>query len=474
MIGHMPGRTVSPSIVGRDAELVVLAEAVAAIVDREPAATRTHLLVAGEAGIGKTRLVEELARMAEARGALVLRGAAADLGDGDVPYGAIVEALRRLPATIGPEALADIVGAAAPDLARLLPALGPAGAPADSDTSIGPGAVQSRILEALLGTLQRLAAQQPVVWIIEDLHWSDPATRDALAFLLRNLRDEPVLLVLTVRSDDLHRRHPLVPWLAEAARTGRTQRLDLARLDAAGTADIVAGMASGELGAAASALSAADLATIHERSDGNPFFIEELVMARTSDDRAGQDSRLPPTLQDILTARIAAVPADAQQVLGVIAVGGRQMEHDLLVEVGDLPDDVLTGGLRTAIERQLLVVESAPDEPEGYAFRHALLQEAAYDELLPADRRRLHRALAAALARRPEGRGAVAAAHWSQLATHWSVAHEDDRAFEAAVRAGVAAADTFAQRGVRPAQSHVPLEDPSPSRRAPPPVPRRR
>jgi ATP/maltotriose-dependent transcriptional regulator MalT len=445
MIERMPGRPVSP-LIGREAELAALTEAVDAIVARRPAETRSQLLIAGEAGIGKTRLVDELSRLAEARGVLVLRGAATDLGDGDVPYGALLEALRPLPARLGPDALSEVVGTAAPDLAPLLPSLGATAARAEGDATIAPGAARSRVLEALLGTLQRLAERGPVVVIIEDLHWADAATRDALAFLLRNLLDEPLLLAMTVRSDDLHRRHPLVPWLAETARTGRTRRLELERLDAAGTAAVVAGMRESDGAGPLSDLDPAQIASVHERADGNPFFIEELVMATAV---GGGDDRLPPTLHDIMTARIAALPASAQQVLSVIAVAGRQIEHDLLVEVAGLPDDVLLEGLRLAIERQILVVIEAPGEPERYAFRHALLQEAAYDELLPAERRRLHRDIATALARRPAGEGAAAAAHWSVLAAHWAVVREDDRAFEASVRAGRAAAEAFAYAEAR-------------------------
>ncbi len=335
-----------------------------------------------------------------------------------------------------------MVGAATTDLARLIPALGPSVARPDAE-SIGVGSTQSRILEALLGTLQRLAERGPVVVIVEDLHWADPATRDALAFLIRNLRDERVLLVLTVRSDDLFRRHPLVPWLAEVARSGRTRRLDLGRLDPAGTSRLVTAMAA-DTAVHGAAFSAGDLQTIHDRSDGNPFFVEELVMAAGSYGRETGDGRLPPTLQDILTARLAAVPPSAQTVIGVIAVAGRTIDHDLLVAVADVPDDLLLDGLRGAIERQLLVIDAGPGGRERYAFRHALLQEAAYDLLLPAERRRLHRRMAEALAARPAGSGADAAAHWSTLAAHWSAAHESGPAFEASVRAGSAAADMFA------------------------------
>ena len=440
MIAGMPRRTDRPALIAREPELATVSDALDAL-DGDDRGPVVHLVVSGEAGIGKTRLVEEARRMAERRGCLVLWGSATDLGDGDVPYGAIVEALRRLPASLGPEDLALVMGPGAQDLARLVPALGSTGSLPDADP-IGVASTQSRILEALLGTLQRLAARGSVVLIVEDLHWADPATRDALAFLIRNLRDDRVLLVLTVRSDDLFRRHPLVPWLAEVARSGRTRRIDLGRLDAHATSRLVASMTEEE-GPGSLAFSPAELEAIHDRSDGNPFFVEELVMAAGPGDEAGH-KRLPPTLQDILMARLAAVPAAGQSVLGVIAVAGRTIDHDLLVSVAEVPDDVLSEGLRAVRERQLLVIEAGSMGQERYAFRHALLQEAAYDLLLPAERRRLHRRMAEALTLRPAGTGADAAAHWSTLAAHWSAAHEVEPAFEASVRAGAAAAETFA------------------------------
>jgi DNA-binding NarL/FixJ family response regulator len=437
----MPRPTGSPVIIGREPELETLSTTLDALVpDGGPA---LHLVISGEAGIGKTRLVEELGAMAERRGYRVLRGSATDLGDGDVPYGALVEALRPLPAVLGADELASVVGPGASDLARLVPALGSIVTAPETDT-IGVASTQSRILEALLATLQRLAARGPLVLIVEDLHWADPATRDALAFLIRNLRAEPVLLVLTVRTDDLFRRHPLVPWLAEIARSGRTRRLELPRLDGSATSRLVATMLDTRPGAGTTTFSPAELQVIHARSDGNPFFVEELVMAAGPERGETGTTRLPPTLQDILTARLASVPASAQTVLGISAVAGRMIDHDLLVAVADLPDDVLMAGLRAAIERHLLVVDGGPDDRERYAFRHALLQEAAAELLLPAERRRVHKHIAAALAVRPPGTGADAAAHWSTLAAHWSAAHEVGPAFEASIRAGLAAAETFA------------------------------
>ncbi len=427
IIEAMTGRRSAPTIIGRDRELDIVTARLDTALEGSP----THLLVAGEAGIGKTRLVTETSRLAAERGMRVLLGACANLGDGGVPYGPIVEALRGLSRDLEPDDLAAVVGPSGEDLTRLVPALSPAVVPETRDDA---NASQARVLEALLGLLQRLSEREPVLLVMEDLHWADPATRDSIAFIVRNLRSDRVLLLLTFRSDELHRRHPLMAWLAELERSGRVERLDLERLDPAHTNALLNGILGEE--------PAARLADrIHERSDGNPFFVEELVMAG---DAARERGPLPPTLHGILVTRLAAAPELAQTVIGAAAVAGRRVEHGLLAGVAGLDEADLLDGLRSAVSSQLLVVEADARGGDVYAFRHALLQEAAYEELLPGERRRLHRAVAEAIAGQDPGAGVSAAWHWSELAFHWSAARDELRAFEASVRAGEAAERNFA------------------------------
>ncbi|HET9519503.1 MAG TPA: AAA family ATPase [Candidatus Limnocylindrales bacterium] len=426
----MARRLVSPTLVGRATELAAVAQA----LDRAMAGAPVHQLIAGEAGVGKSRLVLELSAMASARGIRVLSGGCADIGDGGVPYGPIVEALRTLARELDEEELDVVVGSSRGELARLVPSLSPT---TTVDGSIQTEALQARLLDAILGVLQRLSATGPVMFVVEDLHWADPATRETIGFLIRQLRTDPVLLVLTFRADELHRRHPLLPWLAELGRSGRVERLDLERLDSGQTSEL--------LGAILGAAPPRDLADqIHRRSDGNPFFVEELVMAGED----GVAGRLPPTLRGVLLARIVALPEPAQRVIGVAAVAGRRVDHELLARVAAMDDREFMEALRTAVGSQVLVAASEADDPDGadgdYAFRHALLQEAAYDDLLPGERQRLHRAFAETLAERGPGSGAIAAGHWGELAFHWSAARDDRRAFEASVRAGEAAASGFA------------------------------
>src|SRR5262249_20881310 len=171
------------------------------------------VLVAGEAGIGKTRLAADGAARAQASGALVLRGACVQLGGEGLPFAPVVDALRALARVTPPEAVPALLGPARSDLARLLPELGPGGAA----TGLEPGTT-SRLFDSVLGLVGRVAAQQPLVLLIEDLHWADRSTLDLLAFLVRALGSERVLTIMTFRSDELHRRHPLRPLLVELDR----------------------------------------------------------------------------------------------------------------------------------------------------------------------------------------------------------------------------------------------------------------
>ena len=428
MIEIMTGRLVSPILVGRQAEIRAIEQGLDAAVLGMPA----HLLIAGEAGVGKSRLIDEATRAAEARGMRVMRGACANIGDGGVPYGPIVEALRGLIRDTDATELSLALGSAGADLARLVPAFAPEDR--SRNAKVEGNWLQARLQEALLGLFQRLAATAPLLLVVEDLHWADPATRETIAFLIRNLRLERVLIALTFRSDELHRRHPLLPWLAELDRGGLIERIDLERLTLQETREQLTAIMGTE-----PPRQLAD--QIHQRSDGNPFFVEELLVA---DREGGRPNRLPPTLREILLARLAAVPESAQSVIGAAAVAGRRVDHDLLSAVTGLADSSLESSLRAAIGGQVLVTDPGLDAEQGYEFRHALLQEAAYDDLLPGERRRLHRAFAEALAVLPAGDGAAEAAHWAELAFHWSAARDDGRAFEASARAAEAAEGAYA------------------------------
>jgi len=293
-------------------------------------------------------------------------------------------------------------------------------------TTPGFWSEQGRLFELLLGLLERVGAERPALLVVEDLHWADRSTRDLLAYLVRNLRHGRLLLVATYRSDELHRRHPLRPFLAELDRGRRVERLELARF---GPAEVAAQLA----GIQGTPVPAELAARIHARSGGNAFFVEELLATA-----AGADGELPPSLRDTLLARIELLAEPTQQVLAVAAAAGARVEHELLAEVAGVPEADLLSGLREAVSAHVLLADT---DDGSYGFRHALVKEAVYAELLPGERTRLHARFAAALATR-DGDGDPG--HAAELAWHWYAAHDLDRALPAAVSAGLAAECAYA------------------------------
>jgi DNA-binding CsgD family transcriptional regulator len=422
IIGGMASRVSSPVLIGRLAELAVLQAA----AGRARSAQSSAILLAGEAGVGKTRLVTELAEQARAQGGHVLMGGCIELGDGALPYAPVVEALRGFVRRSSAGEVELLAGDGRAELARLLPDLGPMASEPASGLSVG--SAQGRLFELLLGGLERLAARSPVLFIIEDLHWSDQSTRDLLGFLVRNLRDAAVMLLLTYRSDELHRRHPLLPFLAELQRTGRVERIELQPFDSRDTSAQLRAIAGHDLDPAL-------LDSIHTRSGGNAFFVEELLVAAGEDGRA----ELPATLRDVLLARVTRLSEPTQEFLRVASAAGQRVDPAILAVAAALDEGMLYDALRESVARQVLV----PDDTRGterYAFRHALLQEAVYDDLLPGERTRLH----AAFARTLEAGGAADGMHAAEIAYHWYAAHDLPRALRSAVVAGQAAEARYA------------------------------
>jgi DNA-binding CsgD family transcriptional regulator len=427
MIGRMATRVSSPVLIGRDAELHALLAAWAAAVDGRP----TTVLVGGEAGIGKSRLVAEVARAAREDGGVVLEGASISLGnDEGLPLAPIADALRALVRQLPPDAIQEVVGSAGPALGRLVPELG--GAVDANDAATRPDWVQARMLEAVLGVLYRLGERQPVLLVVEDIHWADRSTRDVLAFIARTARTERLLVVGTYRTDEIHRRHPIRPWLAEMERTPRVDRLALQRLGAHELADLVDAIR-------ALPPDEALLRTVADRSEGNPFYVEELLAAGATRE---QDA-LPSDLREVLLSRVAALPDEVASLLGVAAVAGRSVEHNLLREVASLDDEDLEARMREAVAAGI-VIATADGPTAVYAFRHALLQEAVYDDLLPTERRRYHATYAAAIGRQDVPEGAAGAGQLAALAYHASASHDLPAALAAWIAAARASVEAYA------------------------------
>ncbi|WP_232074594.1 helix-turn-helix transcriptional regulator [Phytohabitans suffuscus] len=409
----MTARATSSVLVGRDADLAALRDALKRVRGDES----TTVLLGGEAGIGKTRLVEEFRRHALADGVRVLTGQCVELGEEGLPFAPFVAALRDLLRRDGTAAFDGHEH----EFARLLPELGPAGPEGLVDANRG------YLFELVAGLFGRLARERPLVLVVEDLHWADRSTRDLIAFLIRSARTAQALLICTFRSDELHRGHPLRQFLAELDRARGVERLDLDRLDRDGTMEILADL----LGAEPRPVL---VDNVYDRSQGNPFFVEEL--AASSDPDGCRD--LPDTLRDLLLARVDRLPDAAQRVLRLAAAGGTRIGHDLLAEVAEVHDHALDDALRTAVVAQLLVA----GVDGGYEFRHALVREAVHEDSLPGERARLHARYAAAIEARPQLVGADRAP--AEIAHHWYSAHDHPRALVSAWAAATAAGKRYA------------------------------
>ena len=342
-----------------------------ASLSRAEAGAASAVLVSGDAGVGKSRLLEELGRAAETRGGLVLSGRCLDVGETGLPYLPFVEILVQLNRT-DPDAVRRW-----PALARLLPESIMPVQPEPANNAPRPGSRtvmperdlgQLQLFDAMFGLLTDLSSGRCVVLVVEDLHWADSSTRDLVSFLLSRLRTQRLLVVASYRSDDLYRRHPLRPLLAELVRLPAVDRIDLTPFDRENSRRFVAALAE-------EPLSDMMIRQIAERSEGNAFFAEELMAACVDDDCDG----VPTGLADVL-----------------------------LVEEG---------------------------QGDVYAFRHALLREAVYGDLLPGERVRLHGAYARHIAGEEGRRGAAAA-----LAHHSLQSHDLRTALLASVRAADEAA----------------------------------
>jgi ATP/maltotriose-dependent transcriptional regulator MalT len=273
--------------------------------------------------------------------------------------------------------------------------------------------------------------------VLEDLHWVDRSTLGLLSFLVRNVRAPALRLVGTLRSDEVDRRHPLYAFLAEARRSDRVTRVDLPRFDRGETAELVRAILGTD-----PPTSLTD--SVFRRSGGNAFFAEELVAAEAP------AADLPDTLRDVLLARVGNLPDGTQRILRTVAAAGRSVSGMRLADVTGVPMDRLTAALRDAIAEHVLVVETGDQGEDRYQFRHALVQEAIEDELLPSERRRLHAAFATSLAEHPAVPADPTAD--AELAFHWLAAGELPRAFATSMAAADAAEKDYAFAEV---QSHL-------------------
>jgi DNA-binding CsgD family transcriptional regulator/tetratricopeptide (TPR) repeat protein len=365
------------------------------------------VVLGGDAGAGKSRLVAELSERARSQGWRVLVGHCLDFGDSSPPYLPFSEALGRL-ATDSP-AEAESLLAASPAIARLLPAQRML---TESDHAMEPTG-RTALYDALHGALTQLSADMPLLLIVEDVHWADQSTRDLLRFLFARGFVSRTAILATYRTDDLHRSHPLRAALAEWTRLSGVSRLQLAPLTDGESRQLIRALHSRPI-------PEPELLRILNRAEGNPFFIEELVAA------AMVGGALPTDLADLLLVRLEQIGDDGRLVVRAASVAGRRVSHELLAFGAELDNAALDAAVRVAVEANILVALG----DDGYGFRHALLAEAVYQDLLPGERVRLHAAYAAALAsHQVEGSAA-------ELSRHARASHDLITATRASIEAG--------------------------------------
>ncbi|MEV8378880.1 AAA family ATPase [Kribbella sp. NPDC056861] len=396
-------RRVSPSLAGRLTELALLTEA---FQDAGQGSARTAL-VSGEAGVGKTRLIQEFVDRLPS-GATVLTGACLDHSDASLPYSPFRSILRDVVHARGATSIGALIGEPSRDeLARLLPALGPV-VVADDD-----GLAKARMFEAFRSLIEAICSDGPCVLIVEDAHWADRGTQDLLSYLVSSLTDAPLLLVVSFRAEEPQTTNQLRRILTELSRLVHVIRVDLAGLTQAGVAQQLDGI----LGESATPeVSAA----VHRLSEGVPLFTEALI-APDGSVRSG----LPDSFRGLLLRMVEDLPAGTQQLLKAAAVGGPAVEHEVLVRVTGLETPELTATIGPAVAAKVML-----GSVDGYAFRHGLIRDAILTDLLPGESIDLHRQYAEALTATvlTDARAWTSAA----IARHWLAARQPDRALAAA------------------------------------------
>jgi len=404
-----PPGFISRELIGRDAELRELASLLGVRPARSaPTPLPNVVLLSGDAGVGKTRLLTELRDRAFAEGWAVVAGHCLDFGDSALPYLPFSELMGRLVTDL-PDVV-DTVAMLHPSLSRLQP-----GRRMMSAEREGEGSTLDRgdLFEAMHALLEAAGEKAPLLLVIEDAHWADQSTRDMLSFLFTRPFLSPVAIVTSYRSDDLHRRHPLRSQVAEWTRVRGVERLQLNPLSESDVRTLIHQLHP-------EPMRDNELADIVVRAEGNAFFVEELVGAAT-----GPGRWVPADLADVLLVRLDRLDDNARGVVRTASVAGRRVSHSLLAAASGLSPDVLDDALRKAVEMNILIAQGP-----YYSFRHALLGEATYDDLLPGERVRLHAQFADALR---EGRGPGTSA---ELARHARLAMDFDTALSASIQAG--------------------------------------
>jgi DNA-binding NarL/FixJ family response regulator len=428
MVGAHSNHATSPRMFGRESESARLAQTFAGLHEGRGGL----VVISGEAGIGKTRLINEALDTAgdEVR---VLRADCLALGSG-IPYLPFAELLRDLVRQLPAGRLAHILGPARNDLARVLPevalVLHDEEREAATSSRVRSDELERlRLYEAFLSVTERIALDLPTVFVIEDVQWIDRASLELLAFLAHGIsRNGRTVLIASVRPEEVEDNEHVLTLLAELGRVPASERFELGPLTEASTHHIARALLDGGPDDGL-------IEHVQALSDGNPLFAEELLLARV---RRGPDAPLPPKLRDLLAARLMQVPADVLEVLRVAAAAGRAIDDQLIARASDLDEEQVQRAVRAAVDDYILISSDGAQRP-GYRFRHEILRALVASQLLPAEARRIHAAYARALSDEPAERRSPI-----EIADHWDAAGETSRALVAHIEAGRAAAPSFA------------------------------
>jgi class 3 adenylate cyclase len=373
----------SPVLVGRDSELSTLEDALLSALRGDGGV----VIVGGEAGMGKTRLVNALATRARTLGCVVLAGGCSE-AELSLPYLPFLEAVGNYLSTTEVRELGQRLGPAASELAQLFPQLGsPPGSATESVQA------KLRLFESILILLRDAARHRALLLILEDLQWADPATRELLDYATRRLRSTSVLVVATYRTDEMHRKHALLPTIQGWRRNGQVELVELKALNAKQIADMVCAIFEER------SISDEFRDFLHERSEGNPFVLEEMLRDAIDrgdifrketgwDRKAVSEIRIPPNVRDTILQRLERLSREDVGVLSAASVMGRSFDIDSLAEVAEVDGNAVLSALEASVSAQL--IEEEERRSGCYRFRHALTQEAIYEDLVAPRRLQLH------------------------------------------------------------------------------------
>ena len=417
-----PDPTYRHTFVGHDAEVRQLHSA----FDKAMSGEGSLFMVVGEPGIGKTTICEQLGTYAKLRGGMTLVGHCYEEGSLSLPYLAFVEAMRSYVLERDADGLRSDLGSGASEVARIVSEVRERLDVEPSDPG-DPEQDRYRLMQSVTSFLTNASSVQPLVIVLEDLHDADRGTLDMLTHVSRNLSGARLMLVGTYRDVEVDRSHPLSGTLAELRRVANFDRIGLRGL----TADEVQRMMA--------AISGHDVQwgvseAVHRQTEGNPLFVQEVLrylveegmLARSHDGSARQtppEMRIPEGLTDVIGKRLSRLSSEANGVLSVAAVIGRDFRIDVLEKVADQSEDDLFAALEEAQAAAVIEERSATGTGVGFRFAHAFFRQTLYEETFAPRRLRLHQQVGRAL---EEAYGPRLGEHAAELAEHFGQSTEAD------------------------------------------------